>query len=512
MKHLINLNSGWRANVLALLTGALVPLSLAPYKLWPIGLLTPLVLLLLLQGSNIKQGFFRSFLFGLGMFGAGASWVYVAIHDFAQTPPLLAGIMTAMFVSALALVFALPFIIYCRFIKENTTGRIIGFSSIWVLGEWSRSWFLTGFPWLYIGYAHVDTWLAGWAPVLGVFSLSFFAILSSTLLYSIFISRSKKALLTYTSLLLFIWSTGLYLSHRSWQTEPKDSHPDSTISVAIIQPNIPLELKWNPIYRSDILSILREQTSEHLDKDLILWPEAAVPIMYHEAEEFLGEMDELANNSGTGIITGILYDDPQPGIYYNSIIGIGNAGGIYFKQRLVPFGEYVPLEKWLRGLINFFDLPNSIIYPGPKQQDILNYGQYNIAPSICYEIVYPDLVARLAKHAHLLVTISNDAWFGDSIGPMQHFQMAQMRALENQRYVIRATNTGVSGIINPKGQISLLGEQFVREVNTYDDVKLINTITPFARWGSLPIVGLCLIILVFSIASRGMNQVRKALA
>jgi apolipoprotein N-acyltransferase len=244
------------------------------------------------------------------------------------------------------------------------------------------------------------------------------------------------------------------------------------------------------------MGILREQTAKHWDKDLIIWPEAAVPLMYHDALNFLSDIGAEAAATNTGIITGILYDDPEVYAFYNSIIGIGRADGIYFKQRLVPFGEYVPLEKWLRGIIAFFDLPNSIIFPGPREQAILSFEGFNIAPSICYEIVYPDLVARLAQDAALLVTISNDAWFGQSIGPKQHFQMARMRALENRRYLLRATNTGISGIIDPQGQIKVLAPPYRQGSAAGADIKLLTERTVFSYLGSWPIIVLCLALLL----------------
>ncbi len=501
------LPTAWRGHLLALFLGALVPLSLAPLNWWPLGILAATLLAPLLENLGGKQCLGRSFFFGLGMFGTGASWVYISIHDFGFTSPPLALLLTTLFVVGLALVFALPFIFYSRCFAATLAGKTLGFAAIWTLGEWSRSWLLTGFPWLYLGYAHVDTWLAGWAPVFGVFGLSFLCLVSGTFLLQATLALRKKSVpqdsvsaaagLTLAAMVAVLWGAGFFLARHSWQPHTSDKE----ISVAIVQPNIPLKLKWNPLYRDEIMRILRQETSAHWDKDLIVWPEAAVPLMYHDAEYFLSEVAREAEHSHSGIILGILYDDAEPQTYYNSIVGLGRASGIYFKQRLVPFGEYVPLERWLRGLIAFFNLPNSIIFPGPKNQDILTFDQYRVAPSICYEIVYPNLVATLARDAALLVTISNDAWFGKSIGPHQHFQMARMRALENQRYVLRSTNTGVSGIIDPKGRVERLATQFNQETIAQVNVGLVTGLTPFSMWGSRPvIIGCWLLLAGFAIA------------
>ncbi len=528
---------GWQGDIIAIIAGTLLPFSLAPYDFWFLGILAPAILAFLLKGLNAKPTFWRSFLFGAGMFGKGASWVYVSIHDFGYTTAPLALVMTGLFVCALAVTFALPFFIYARFFNSrllsnscarisihdsqdtpyNTAKHVFGFAAVWVLGEWSRSWFLTGFPWLYLGYAHADTWLAGWAPIIGVYGIGFICVLTGTTLSETIqrlllrhkqgerwfsLSRSHSVALSFTACLWLIGFSAL-ISDDQYEETPK-------ISVAIVQPNISLEMKWNPLKLNKVLDILREETQNHWDKDLIIWPEAAIPIMYNDAQYFLDEIEKIANATSSGLITGILYDDKKPMTFFNSIIGLGRADGIYFKQRLVPFGEYVPMEKWLRGLIDFFNLPNSIIFPGPQNQEILQFDNYKIAPSICYEIVYPDLVAQLAREADLLITISNDAWFGDSIGPIQHFQMAQMRALENQRYVIRGTNTGISGIIAPSGKVTVASRQFQRETITQMDVRLINKKTWFSVWGSTPLVVFCgLILAALLIAQRRLNQLAR---
>lgn len=495
-----------RDGALALASGLTLPFSLAPYNIWPLGLISVGLLAYLLNTVNsnktdekkVQRNLWLAFLFGCGMYGSGTSWVYVAIHDFAHTPAALAAVMTLFFVLGLAFVFALPFAIFSRFFSQHPLSSAFGFSAMWVIGEWIRSWFLTGFPWLYLGYAHADTWLSGWAPVLGVYGISFIVCVSATVaaqMLCAFTSSSKphwQTSIIISAALLGIWIAGWSLNAHHRKTL---ANPTSTISTALIQPNIPLEVKWNPLYQDQILEVLREESAPFWGRDLIVWPEASIPLMYHDAGNFLDEINTTAMVNNSGLITGILYDDEQPGVYYNSIVGLGRSSGLYFKQRLVPFGEYVPLEKYLRGLINFFNLPNSVIFPGPKNQEILQLDDKLIAPSICYEIVYPDLVARQANHAQLLITISNDAWFGDSIGPLQHFQMARMRAMENHRTVIRATNTGISGVIAPSGEALITSKQFERDSIAHDATPLYTHTTMYAQFGSWPILMLCFFIL-----------------
>ena len=490
--------AGWRGDLCALIAGCLLPLSLAPFDWWPLGILSAALLAWLLRWQSAWGGFKRSLLFGAGMYGVGASWVYVSIHQFGMAAPWLAVSLTALFALGMALVFALPFYAYCRWFVPSRPGYLLAFPAIWVLGEWIRSWLLTGFPWLYLGYGHLDTWLAGWAPVFGVFGVSYAAVFTGVALsYLVFdFTRDRlrppgyrrKPLPTGLTLAAFamLWLGGWGLQHLRW-TQPEDE----AVSVGLVQANIPQELKWQPFYLSETLAIYRELSNQVWDEDWVIWPEAAMPLMYHDAQVFLEEFDLRAQATHTAFISGILYDDQPTGDYYNTIIGLGEASGIYHKQRLVPFGEYVPLEQWLRGLIDFFDLPTSVIAPGPDQQKGLMAQGVSVSPSICYEIVYPDLVAANAWDSGVLITISNDAWFGKSIGPLQHFQMARMRALENGRYVIRATNNGVSGIIDNRGRTLVAGGRFTREVIT-GEVQPMRGHTPFAHWLSWPVTMICI--------------------
>ena len=477
--------------VFAFLSGGLITLSLAPFDLWPLGVIAPALLALQLKEKTPKQGFIISWFFGLGLFLSGASWVYVAINDFGMTGIPLAIVMTGMFVAGLAVVFAAPFWLYCRFFSSHQSLFI--FPAFWILGEWLRGWLFTGFPWLFIGYGHIDSLLSGWAPILGVFGVGFLASLSGVAVMQGLLSSAPKKKISAILIVLSIWLSGALLSAINWT----EQNPEDKFSIAIVQPNIDLFMKWDPRYRPYITEVLMEESSKHWDKDLLIWPEAAVPLMYHDAEAFLSELDGIAKKTQTSFITGILYDQQDPIKYYNSIIGLGLAEGIYFKQRLVPFGEYVPMEKWLRGLIHFFDLPNSLIHPGPPGQEGLKNHLFNIAPFICYEIVYPDLVARNSRDSELLVTISNDAWFGDSIGPIQHLQMTQMRALENGRYIIRATNTGISAVIDHKGNITKAGRQFIQTSFSSEAYRSKNN-TPFSLLGSYPIILFCFMILTMA--------------
>jgi apolipoprotein N-acyltransferase len=483
---------GWRGHLLAIVAGALLTLSLAPFTLWPFGILSCALLAWLLNDLSPKQAAIRGWCYGLGLFSAGSSWVYVSIHEYGHASVPLALLLTLIFSMGLALFSSLTCYSYARWLRDQLAGTTLGFAAIMVLGEWWRSWFLTGFPWLYLGYAHIDTALAGWAPVAGVYGVSFVVTLTAAVLAKAVSQR--QLLLKHWLLPAALWLAAAGLTHIDWVTPTSDP----AIKVAMVQANIDQQSKWDGQQYWPTLRLYRS-LSEPLwqQYDLVIWPEAAIPGYYHNARTFLDQQSELASASNTSLITGIPTlmpaTDSQPRRYHNSIMAFGAGSGLYHKQRLVPFGEYVPLEAMLRGLIQFFDLPMSAFTPGPVGQAPLKAGAISLAPMICYEVAYPDIAGEWLPAADMLITISNDAWFGASIGPLQHLQMAQMRALENGRYLLRATGNGVSAIIDQRGHITSRGQQFSREIIS-GEAKAFSGATPFAITGSWPIITLCLAI------------------
>lgn len=478
-----------------ILGGALITLSMAPFHLWPLALIAIAIICMSFRHLNGKQSLLQGLITGVSLFGTGVHWVYFAIADFGNSSLAIAFILTVLFVLLLAAVFALPFYLYGRHFSRTLLGQSIGFSALWVLGEWLRSWLFTGFPWLYTGYSFIDTPLAGFAPIGGIFLVSFIAVISASLLAMIILQcvagdadlRAKA--FKYSASAFLLWGLGAWGQHTQWTRELP-----GTINVGLMQPNIAQDKKWDPAYYDETLDTFSELSLPLWDLDWVIWPEAAIPYPYHQALPLIDQIDDFARTRGTVFITGIIYDDYDAYKYYNAIIARGAGFGDYYKQRLVPFGEYVPFEHQLRGLINFFNLPTSIIHVGPFQPNGLNANGVLVAATVCYEIVYPDLIAEISKDKDVLLTISNDAWFGKSIGPLQHFDMARMRALETGRYLIRATNNGISGFIDSNGKVLTTGGRFTRET-IEGSVKRMSGNTPFMIWHSWPTILLCLCLL-----------------
>jgi len=480
----VKLQSPRLVYVWCLIAGALVPLSLAPFEFWYVAPACLATFLFALQEGNPNTLLLRSWSFGIGLFGSGVSWVYVSIHEYGYAPAPLAALLTALFVIGLGFVFALPFWMYGKFFQSHRLSALIAFPALWILGEWLRSWLLTGFPWLYLGYAHVNTPLAGWLPVGGVFAVSWMVVFSGAALFVALRQQTFYPL----CITVLLFASGYGLQRVQW-TQLDAAQP---ISVGIVQPNFSLHDKWNPEKRSVIRQTLVTLSEPLWEADIILWPEAALNELYHEALPFLQLLDNTGKHNATTLITGILtYDTARSTfanpVIYNSVVALGTGNGLYHKVRLVPFGEYVPLESWLRGLIRFFDLPTSHMSPGAESQKLLEAGNYRVSPFICYEIVYPDLVAHNSRDTNFLITISNDSWFGDSLGPQQHLQMAQVRALETGRYVMRGTNDGISAIIDPQGKLQQASTRF-KQQTLNGEIYPAKGNTPFMLTGSLPLM------------------------
>ena len=482
---------GWPGNLLAVAAGAITPLFLAPFDLWPLALLSLALFYLGLRELSPRQALGRGWCFGFGLFGAGINWIYVSIHTYGGASPLLAGLLMLAFVAAIAWFFALPAWLWARWLRRNEAplADALAFAALWVAQEAFRGWFLTGFPWLYAGYSQLDGPLAGLAPVGGLWLVSFTLALTAALLCNLHRLRQRKSFLAAGIILLVgPWAAGLLLKGHAW-TQPLGA----PLSVAAVQGNIEQSMKWDPQKLDDQLKLYRDKTFTSRPVDLIVWPETAVPVLVESAQGYLSMMGRFASDRQSALITGVPIRQvvDQQKRFYNGITVVGNGEGIYLKQKLVPFGEYVPLQDMLRGLIAFFDLPMSDFARGPADQPMLEAKGYKIAPFICYEVVYPEFAAGMAARSDLLLTISNDTWFGTSAGPLQHLQMAQMRALEAGRWMIRATNNGVTGLIDPFGKLSVQIPQFEEGI-LYGDVVPMGGLTPYLHWRSWPLIVLCL--------------------
>lgn len=497
---------------LALAAGGIYVFGYAPFNLW---FLTPSAILLLLgclHNQKAAKGFLIGWSFGIGLFGSGVSWIYHSLHVYGEMSVELATALTILFCLFMALFYGICCSLYCLFNYSRRSIfssfnvpiliRILSFASLWTLFELIRAHTAyISFPWLLLGNSLIDTPLAYWAPLGGTFLIGFLCLLSIAALFhlllflpSIYVRRNQYKVLVLILLILFPWAIGFRLHYYEW------THAvGNPIAFTVIQANIPQDVKWDKQHLAKISDIYYRITKEHQDRDLIVWPEAAVPYVYTQQSDHYDSLDFLLRRTNTTLVFGSLHAAADSAIY-NSIL-VAGAGApriqpVYAKKTLVPFGEYVPMQKFVNAWLPSLSLTNFNLAAGQDPR-AFSVGDWRIAPSICYEITQGDYIARLARDAHFLITLSNDSWFGDSLGPHQHMHLARMRAVENQRYLIRSTNNGITALVAPNGKILSRLAQFQQGTLT-KTLSLHQGRTPYQLSGDLPII---FISLIFSLVS-----------
>ena len=490
MKHL----SEWRQLLWPLLGGALSPLAFAPFNLFPLAILALIPLFIAWEKGTPKQALISGFTFGFGQFVVGVSWVYVAIHQFGHSPVIIAALLTLLFVSVLALLPALAGYFAKRLLSAQKLSRplmlLIWLPAWFVLGEWLRGWIFTGFPWLSLGYSQIDSPLAGYAPITGIYGLSLLCAISAGALLWWWRER-KAALPVVLPMLLLLWGGGLLLTTVSWSEAT-----GKPLRVTLIQGNVPQATKWDPDAVRQRLIRYAELSQPYMgESDLVIWPENAVTVFYSQIKEaYFDGLEADARTTGTDFILGVPLLDEDGYHYYTTMMSLGSHHAFYSKRHLVPFGEFLPLEGMLRGLINFFDMPMSSFSPGADDQPLLQAAGQKIAASVCYEDAFGAEMRDYLPEATLLVNGSNNAWYGDSLAPHQHLQISRMRALEFGRPMLRATTNGISAIVNPQGKIVIHSKQFITDVIS-ETVQPMQGETPYNRWGNWLVVGLVLLLL-----------------
>lgn len=489
-------------SIIAILTGLAVPLALAPFNFWPLMFVGVAGFYwVTLHAQTTRQALGLGWLYGIGYFGLGVSWIYGSMQT-VDTPLWLSLVLTGGFCALMALFHVFQSWFFVRFLRSLPLAIALIAPLWWVINEWIREWFLTGMPWLYAGYAFTDVAIGQLGAVVGIYGLSLIlAFCAAWLLLTLqyWFRRQQKTAAGFAGATLILLLISLLFG---W-LKPASSwvEPSQTLTVAAVQSNIDQRTKWSAAQQRPTMEFYGDSLSGMKEIDLILWPEAALTRLPEQIPYYLSQVNDISLNRDQAVLTGMLtFHD---GRYYNAMRGYGTASGEYKKQHLVPFGEYVPLEKWLRGLIAFFDLPMSTMYPAPEPQMPMPFtlagNPYFAAPVICYEAAYPGIVRDLARDANLITVVSNDAWFGDSIGPHQHLQITRMRAIENGRPILRATQNGISALIDADGAVLKRTEQFVA-AELIGELELTQGLTPFQRLPAGTVISLVSLILAAWVA------------
>jgi len=478
---------------LAAFVGASTTLAFAPYQIWPMAIFSPILFILLIHNISGKSATFIGFMFGLGQFSAGISWVYISIDTFGGMPKIASLFLVLLLVSYLAIYPALFAGLLNRVCPNNNKTRYLLIApALWLITDFARGWVFTGFPWLLLGYSQIDSPLSGFAPIGGVQLITLAVICCSSSIAFAFINRRPLALII--PLVLFAIASGLKLI--PWVSLDQTTQT----SFALIQGNVPQEKKWLPSERWPTLMKFLDLSRANWDVDIVIWPEAAMPALEKELPSFLVSVDKAARLNDVALISGVVTQNAM-GNYYNSVIALGNTPSgeynyhtqpRYNKHHLLPFGEFVPFSEILRPIAPLFNLPMSSFKRGDFIQDNIVAKGRHMAPALCYEIIFGEQVRQnIHDNTDFILTLSNDAWFGHSIGPLQHMEIARMRALETGKPVIRATNNGVTAITDYKGKIIATIPQFKTEVLR---AKVTSTKgkTPYLTLGSWPVIAFIL--------------------
>lgn len=493
--------------------------AFAPFSLWPLGMLCWAGLYLLLrQPGSFRRALGIGFSFGLGQFLGGVSWVYVSMHDIGGMPAALALLATFLFASYLALYPMLAgglfHVMHVRAASgapahDNVlqTPRLLSpllFAASWTAFEVLRGWLFTGFPWLSLGYAEAPpSPLAGYAPILGVYGLSFLTAWLAGLIGEFWIRFRNLGWRWSTSLLPVCFAAavltlgGIGLNEIRW-TKPEGA----PLKVSLLQGNVPQSMKWQPEQYVQTL-ITYFQLARNNPATLIVLPETAIPSLLSEAPtEFLQDLQRIGQEQRGNILMGVPTGEngADRHWYANSAVSMGvDPLQVYSKTHLVPFGETTPPGfAWFLKLIQM-PLPDFVRGDADQPPMVLNHQK--VAVNICYEDIFGAEIAQRADDATLMVNLSNTAWFGDSLAQPQHLQIAQIRALENGRPMLRATNTGMTAVIGPRGERQAVLAAFTRNA-LISSVQGMQGTTPFQRWHNWPVIGLSLTLLAWGLLTR----------
>ncbi len=477
--------------VLAFLGGIFAVAGFAPLDIFPLPIMALALLFRLWgQAATPRAALRIGFGFGLGMFGAGVGWVYVALHNYGNMPMLLALLATLLFVAFFALFPALAGYLQARLPSPQWLRPVLLLPALWAAVELLRGYFLTGFPWLALGYSQVpDSPLAGYAPILGVYGVSLLAAVSAGLLLVLVQQRRRVQGKAAAAVLLALWLGGAGLRMVEWTTP--EGEP---VKVSLLQGNIAQEEKFEEGQLIGTLETYR-RLAESSDARLIVLPETALPLLRNDLpESYTGLLREHARRQGGDVLIGAF--EKEQDRFHNSMFSLGaSASQTYHKSHLVPFGEFIPLRPLFGWFVNdVLNIPMSDLASGGEQQPLLHLAGQRIAMNICYEDVFGEEIIRALPQATLLLNTSNDAWYGKSHAAMQHNQIAQMRALETGRMMLRATNTGVTSVIGADGRIRQMLPQHAEGVLTAQ-VQGYTGSTPYVRWGNAAVLLLLVLML-----------------
>ncbi len=475
---------------LSLVAGGLTTLAFAPFDLSGLIFFTLAVPFYFWNRLPAKQAAINAWLFGLGLQCTGVSWIFYSLHVHGSAPVIFAVLLIFLLCCYLSLYTALSVYAVNRYLPGNPVLRFLLFyPASWIVFEWLQGYVMTGFSWMQLGYTQIDMPLSGYAPVLGNHAIGGLIALTAggiAVLVNRSVQLKSRTGLAMVSLIFIIWLLGGLVKTVNWTEADGD-----ILNVSMIQGNIAQKDKWKRSHRQLTLDRYHDLTLAQRDVDLIVWPETALPDYWYRVVPYVQQLKDEMKARDTDLLLGIFVKNDDKRLL-NSVLSVN--GGLYSKRHLVPLGEYIPLRFLIEFFNKFVKIPMSDIASGDENQPLLTVRDIPLAVSICFEEAFSRDVIKDLPEAKILLNVSNDAWFEDSIEPHQHHAIARMRALETGRYMIRSTNTGITSFIGPHGEVIKQLPQFeVAVLNA--DIQPMSGATPFVRWGDWMIIVLCTVLL-----------------
>ena len=486
---------------LAFVAGAVSVAAFGDRPLFPLPLIALATLCWLwVRADSPRAAAWLGFAFGAGFFLVGVSWVYVSLHNFGGMPLPLAALATALFCLYFALSPAAVGYVQARLAASRPVRLMLLVPALWTLAEWLRGWLFTGFPWLALGYSQLDGPLAGLAPVGGVLAVSFLAAAAAGAAAALVVERGRRRV-TALAVLVVIALGGGALRTIEWTTPQGES-----LAVSLLQGNVPQALKFVPGRYAETLATYARLVERSTGR-LIVLPETAIPRFLHEVEPaYLERLKAIVAARGGDLLFGVPVLDPDRR-YYNAVVSTGaSPAQRYAKSHLVPFGEFLPPGfGWVVAVLK---IPLGDFARGAERQPPLAVAGQRVAANICYEDAFGEEIIRPLPGATLLVNVSNVAWFGDSLAPAQHLRIARMRALETGRFMLRATNTGVTAIVDSRGAVAA-------RLPTFTEGALEGWVegragaTPYVRLGNALAIGVALAIVGWAALATGGARTKR---
>lgn len=473
-------------DLLAVIAGMVFTLSFAPFNLSYLAIMALAILFSAWQQVTALRAALRGFLFGLSSFGLGLYWVYISIHDFGGADSISSIALTSLFIAFWAIFPGMAGYLATRIMRySGKLSQKICVPVIWILIEYLRGYLLfNGFPWFQVAYSQIDTPFSGFIPIVGAYGTGFIVALFAVMIKEVFYCRyHKKTQVIWLSMVSTVLIAGKLLGAVDWTHEI-----GKPFRVSMIQGNVSQDQKWQPENKISTLFKYQRLTESRWNSDLVIWPETAIPAYLDQVkEDFLLPLANKAKEHNVELIVSVPIRTSEPLQKFNAVVTLSQLDSIYRKIHLLPFGEYLPLQPLSGWVLDQLRARLGSFSAGRVDQSMLTAVGYPFVTLICYEDAFGELAVRGMPDGAFLVNVTNDGWFGHSIEPFQHLQLARMRSMETGRYMLRATNTGITAIISPKGIITNRADPFIETILDGTAIPM-GGITPYAKLGDKLII------------------------